>query len=213
MTTGWIDDSEAQQPQFVEYSPLSTPDHGGRPPAFPIASFPAAPSDLRAAAWDPGNHFQQHDHFYQIALRGDFEFDERLTLTSLSSYEAYRVLTPIDLDATTYSMSLATDGGDIQSYSQELRLNGSTDDRFKWMVGGNYKRDTVDEQLEFDPTQTSANHIGPVTFNSFLIDNDQTIESKKRIWEPRFWRYRFFDRSGIRALFRSRPKFRGMRPG
>jgi iron complex outermembrane receptor protein len=46
------------------------------------------------------------------------------------------------------------------------------------MVGGNYERDTVDERLDFDPTQTSANHIGPITFNSFLIDNDQTIESR-----------------------------------
>jgi iron complex outermembrane receptor protein len=178
MTTGWIDDSEAQQPQFVEYKPLATPAQGGRPTTFPIANFPAAPSDPRAAAWDPGNDFQRRDHFYQISLRGDFDLSRRVTVTSLSSYEAYRVLTPIDLDATTYPVSVATDGGDIKSYSQELRINGSTGDRTKWMLGGNYERDTVDERLDFDPTHTSANHIGPLTFSTFLIDNDQTIESK-----------------------------------
>jgi iron complex outermembrane receptor protein len=178
MTTGWIDDSETQQPQFVEYNPLATPAHGGRPTTFPIASFPAAPSDPRAAAWDPGSNFRQHDHFYQITLRGDLNIAERVTLTSLSSYEAFRVHAPINLDATTYPMSVATDGGNIESYSQELRVNGSTGERIKWMLGGNYERDTVDERLAFNPTQTSANHIGPLTFSSFLIDDGQTIESK-----------------------------------
>jgi hypothetical protein len=107
---------------------------------------------------------------------GDLNITDRVTLTSLSSYEAFRVDTPINLDATTYPMSVATDGGNIESYSQELRVNGSTGDRIKWMFGGNYEHDSVDERLAFNPTQTSANHIGPLTFSSFLIDNDQTIE-------------------------------------
>jgi iron complex outermembrane recepter protein len=178
MATGWTDDSDTQQQQFLQYYPLVPVADGGRPVNVPIASFPTAPNDPRAAAFDPGGDFRQHNHFYQLGARGDIELSDRMTLTSLTSYESYKLNSPADQDGTIYPLEVTTDLGTISSFSQELRLNGTAGDRIKWMAGGNFERDTVDERLTFDPTSASGEQLGPYSWNAFRIDNNQNIKTK-----------------------------------
>lgn len=176
--TGWRDTSDTQQPQFIQYDPLTTPAEGGRPPGFPIASFPPAPDDPRAAAWVPGGPFKQDNTFYQFGLRGDINLGNNITLTSLTSYADFNGHLPEDFDATVYDADITTDNGEISSLFQELRVSGTVGDRTKWMLGGNFQHDVVDEQFIFDPASNSGDHIGPYDWDSFLIDNNQDVSTK-----------------------------------
>lgn len=181
MGSAWKDTSDTQQPQLMFFD-AGQPAPRGRPLTFPTNSFPAAPRNARAAAWDPAGDFSRNDRFYQIALTGQVDFGENLTLNSLTSFSHYRTRLPQDLDGTTFAASVVTDTGTIKSFSQELRLSGEIGESLRWMLGGNYQDDSVDERFIFDPALTTGTHIrvGPIdyTFDRYLIDNDQKIETK-----------------------------------
>jgi iron complex outermembrane receptor protein len=177
MVTGWVDHSETEQPQDVAYTPLVV-GPTARVVPYPVASYPAAPSDPRAAAWNPSDNLSQDTHLYQVALRGDINISDQITLTSLSSFERYQLGLPIDWSGTIYPIATEVDDGTISSLFEELRLDGSLGDRLKWMVGGNFEHDVVDEQQNFNPLITSGTSVGPFDFDNFRIDNDQGIVSK-----------------------------------
>jgi iron complex outermembrane receptor protein len=176
--TGWQDKSDAQQEQLVKFTPLN-PGPGAAPLPYPIQTFPAAPNDARAAAWDTNRSFREDDYFYQFGGRIDVKLTDNIDLTSLTSYAQYGQDTPTDFDATTYPLSVSHDLGNIRSFSQEVRLSGSAAaDRVKWMTGVNYQHDRVDEHLVQNPLTTSAGAIGPFVFDAFSSNNLQDIKTK-----------------------------------
>ncbi len=175
MVSGWKDRSDTQQQQLVRYLAYSL---DPRPPSFPTPTFPTAPNDPRAAAWDPGRDFRRDDSFYQVSLRGDIDITDSMTLTSLSSYERFKTNLPQDLDATSYPADVSNVLGTINSVGQELRLAGSFGSGFKWMIGGNYQHDKVDESFFQDPSTNTGAHIGPFDFAAYYIDNLQKIDTK-----------------------------------
>jgi iron complex outermembrane recepter protein len=177
MLSGWLDKSDTQQPQDLAYTPLVV-GPAARPVPYPVASYPPAPNDPRAAAWYPGDDFEQNNSLYQAALRGDIKLSDAITLTSISSYEKYRQEVPIDWSGSVYPVARSVDNGWISSVSQELRLDGSTGERTRWMLGGNFEHDIVDEHQEFGPIITSGTSVGPFNFDTFDIDNDQGVTSK-----------------------------------
>lgn len=178
--TGWQDTSDSQQPQFVRFDPLQPDPVLQAPILYPIATFPTAPNNSRAAAWDPGRDFSQDNWFYQFGGRIDVELTDAINLTSLTSYAKYGHHLVTEFDATSYPLSLNDQNGDIRSFSQELRLSGSAaGDRIKWMIGGNYQNDRVFERLISDPNTVSTNQIAPgFIIKSFYVDNLQKIETK-----------------------------------
>jgi iron complex outermembrane recepter protein len=177
MVSGWIDRSETQQPQDIAYTPLVV-GPAARVVPYPVASFPPAPSDPRAAAWNPTDNLSQDTHLYQVALRGDIDVTDAITLTSLTSYERYKLSLPIDWSGTTYPIATEVDEGEISSLFQELRFAGSLGDRARWMLGGNFEHDIVDEAQNFNPLITSGTAVGPFDFDNFRIGNAQGIISK-----------------------------------
>lgn len=175
---GWRDRSDTQQPQFIAYAPLVPPSAGGVPPMYPVADFPSAPRGPRAAAWDPAFDFARNDRFYQFNLRADVDVAESVTLTSLSSYGHLKIDVPQDLDATVYPAHRTEIRGEVESFSQEFRLNGAAGPRFKWMVGGNYQHDVVDELLAMDPGLVSSSSVGPFTWTDTNVFNRQTVSTR-----------------------------------
>ncbi|MFV3074815.1 TonB-dependent receptor [Niveispirillum fermenti] len=175
--SGWRDTSDTQQPQTVAYTPLVT-GPTARPLPFPLATFPTAPDNPRAAAWDPGVDFARDDRLYQIAGRIDADLTEDVSLSSLTSYAHYRQSIPLDLDGTTYPSGRSDDRGRIRTFSQELRLNGTAGRGVRWMIGANYQDDSVFERLELNPLITSGTAVGPMVFDEVFVDNDQEIKSK-----------------------------------
>lgn len=173
---GWRDRSEAQQPQFIAHTPLVPV--GGNPVPFPISTFPLAPRDARAAAWNPGFNYKLNNWLYQFS--GDIKADlsDSVQLASLTSYAKFRQRVPINFSGTQYPVAFSVGNGDIETFSQELRLSGDIGDTVKWMVGANYKWDEVIERLHIGPLITTGAGIGPFPFTSYRDDNDQRIKSK-----------------------------------
>lgn len=175
--SGWKDNSDAQQPQLTLYVPQKT-GAAARPLPFPIATFPTAPQNARAAAWDPGFTYRRHNWLYNFT--GDLEVDlsDSIHLAALTSFVRYGQSVPIDSDGTPYPSFRTTNTGTIHTFSQEVRLSGDVGDVAKWMLGANYQRDKVSERLIVFPFATVGAHIFGHEFNSDFVDNDQTIKTK-----------------------------------
>ncbi|WP_168356014.1 TonB-dependent receptor [Sphingomonas gei] len=149
---GWFDKSDMQQKQYATYLPLVP---GGADRVIPgvpslqaaLQNYPLATGNSRAAGFDPGLSNRRDDSFYQAALKVEYNLSSRVQLTSISSYSHSKTFGPTDLDGTIYPVSRNNIVGSFDVYSQELRLAGSLfpDDRLKWLVGGNYEYDKVND--------------------------------------------------------------------
>ncbi len=174
--TGWKDTSDSQQPQLTRYFPQTPVSAGGRPTVYPMASFPVAPNDPRAAAWDPGTRFARDDWYVGTNLRGDLDLSDTVTLTSITAYGKFRTGLPQDGDATIYALDLVTTTGSIETYSQELRV-AKTTGAFQWMLGGNYQHDKTSERQAYDPVVDSNEQLFGNTWDRFGMRNDQRIRT------------------------------------
>jgi iron complex outermembrane recepter protein len=174
--TGWRDKSDSQQPQLTRYIPQTPVSAGGRPTVFPIATFPVAPNNPRAAAWDPGRSFARNDWYVGASLRGDVDLSDTIALTSISSYGKYRTALPQDGDATIYALDLVTTKGSIETYSQELRV-AQSEGTFQWMLGGNYQHDKTSERQAFSPVVDTNEQLFGNTWDAFGMRNDQRIKT------------------------------------
>lgn len=171
MATGWTDKSDSQQPQLALYAPAGV--IGTIP--FPVATFPTAPKDSRAGAWDPGQNLRQDNWLYQFGGRVDWDISDAVTLTSLTSYAKFAQHVVTDFDGTSFPIGINAQDGNIRSFSQELRLSGTAGPAVKWMIGANYQDDSVFERLITGPVTLTTSFI-PET--SFYTDNLQKVENK-----------------------------------
>jgi iron complex outermembrane recepter protein len=173
---GWLDKSDTQASQFVEYAPLNA---AGRQTLVPLLkAFSPAPNDPNVADWDPAFSLKRNDSFEQVSLRGDVQLNEKISLASITSYSHLKVYSPIDTDGTPYDDYTQTIRGSIETVTQELRLSGqSLSDNLKWMVGGNYEHDTtVDHQTSV--AKSTSLEVGPYVFSGDTNVNDQKIETE-----------------------------------
>jgi len=103
----------------------------------------ASGNDAREADWSDELEFEKDNDFIMGTVRMDLDLSDTMTLTSLTSYSE------MDLDDTTPGNGISIQNtdfvlyGDIESFSQELRLSNTTADLF-WVAGINYASDTVD---------------------------------------------------------------------
>jgi iron complex outermembrane recepter protein len=180
---GWFDKSDTQAKQKIGYAPISP---GGFPgaPGYPnlqaqLQAYPNAPNDPRAADWSPGNNYQRNDNFYQFSIRADWDIADRMTLTSLSAYSHLNVDTPDDNDGTTLPNSYSIVLGEIDSYTQEIRLSGSSldDERLKWMIGGNYEYDGTQDEQDLSLNATNSG-IGPFRWDGLDNLNNQHVNTE-----------------------------------
>lgn len=171
----WRDRSDAQQPQFIRYEPLAP---GNNPVDPDVVAFPVTPRDARLAAWDDSFDYANDNWLYQFTGDVGIDLTETLTLTALTSYAKYRQDVTVNYSATSFPVGLSIDRGDIETFSQELRLSGNAGSRISWMAGLNYKWDHVVENFVVDPLRTSGAAIVGVPFTTFRADNDQTIRNR-----------------------------------
>ena len=173
---GWLDKSDTQAAQFVEFAPTVPGGYQDLAPA--LSAYVPARNDPRMADWDPNTNFRRDDSFHQFSLRGDWDMNDAITLTSITAWSDFKQHAPIDSDGTGLDNFLLTIRAAIQSFSQELRLAGATPDkRLRWMVGASYQDDkTRDDQ---EGTYTASNSgIGPLRYHDFINSNHQKIDTK-----------------------------------
>lgn len=174
---GWIDKSDSQAAQFLAYAPTN-------PAGFPeeqafFATAVRAPNKARVADWDPGVDFRHDDRLYQASLRADLELSSSVTLTSITAYTDFRGRNPSDSDGVSFNDLFFFIKSDIDSFSQELRLAGEASG-LKWMIGGNYQRDTANEDQVGHAWGSNSGIATPAfvsRYRDFVIRNDQKIKT------------------------------------
>lgn len=182
---GWLDESDTQAGQARAYLPVSP-----APPETPVTiqsadylmSYPylAGNSD-RMADWNPGQSFRRDDRFYQFAANADYAFSPDVQLVSISSYADLKVNDPIDATATPVPILYVDQVGSIETFSQELRLEGKTT-RLDWMVGGNYEKDRTREVQYTNINGSNSQVPTPggtfIHFNGINLFNNEDIPNR-----------------------------------
>jgi len=112
----------------------------------------------------------------------DYEFENGLSLTSISAYEKYDRFQPKESDAQPLLFLDLYFASKIESFSQELRLASNTDGDVSWIVGVNY----TDESVAEDPPRV-------LFVDNFLINRAQVIYDQKQTQSAGFgqveWRF------------------------
>jgi iron complex outermembrane receptor protein len=92
----------------------------------------------------------------RINWTNTFEFNDSLTLTSITGYYTHDVnVTPVDADLVDVFVASFQEPQGADFFSQEFRLNGSTD-AIDWFVGGSY----IKEELSF---------VNDLSYDEFIV--------------------------------------------
>ncbi len=128
--TEYLADNQPDQPEEADWAPLSTR-------GVDIGTGLGLPGDL-----------DENSHLNAYALHANYAFTEDLRLVSLTGYQDMKRKGLTDFSGAPYEILLQNLDGKIESFSQELRLEGSSD-RVRWLVGTYY----TDDQL-YDSNRT-----------------------------------------------------------
>ena len=168
---GYVDRSENQAPQLVRTVPQNP---ANILPA--LASYPFPPDNDRAASWGPVEQYRRNDHFWQAALRVQYDLESGFALTAITSYEKYDGNAVTDYDATTFQVVDLHTPGRISTATQEVRIS-YTSSPVNWVAGANYEWDrTYDEEI-LDLSQGSNNMFASLPADQGADHDRQDIES------------------------------------
>ncbi len=170
--TGWRDRSDTQAPQLIAIAPSVPAELSPL-----VAAAPLAPSNARAANWNPDKDFDRDNDFIGVTLRGDFDISDAVTLTSISAYQRFRRDETQDISGTTAEAGALDEQGKIDSYFQELRLSGRVE-KLRWVLGGNYEKDNTYDQFAILMNDASNASIMGFHFPGSASFSDQDITTK-----------------------------------
>jgi outer membrane receptor protein involved in Fe transport len=174
---GFVDRSESQAPQVSDV--VGLPQSAQLVPA--LADVPIAPANDRAADWIIGKDYRRDNRFVQANLRGDYQLNDALTLTSLTSYSHYDENQPVNVGGTPFPDLDQTTRGSINSWYEEARLSGEIGHRTYFVLGGDYSSDKVLEMNYDDVSGGSEAYtfasFGLPAFDTFRDIDDQYFHS------------------------------------
>jgi iron complex outermembrane recepter protein len=138
---GWYDGTRPQQPQFIQFKP-------NFPTFTPLSTQPLAPNDSNVADWSPRfGEPRADDTLFQTFLRTDYDLTPTISITSISNYIYLSRNQRPGEDGSQFSTSDETlNKGNINSFSQELRVAGGGAGPLRWLGGLNYSGDRVTEK-------------------------------------------------------------------
>jgi iron complex outermembrane receptor protein len=145
------DKSDVQAAQLIQINPLIPPFADPR-----LASLPLAGNNARSADWTTGTQPRRDDRQVQGTARLDYELSDALSLTSLTSYAHYKQDDLVDPDGTSLMIADTRDSGSIKALFQELRLSGNFGNGSRWIVGGNYEHNIVQETQSLTASDASG---------------------------------------------------------
>jgi outer membrane receptor protein involved in Fe transport len=152
---GWKDQGDTQAPQYQELQPQFP----FVVPGSPLASIPDYTLDNRTAGWNSGVPAQDHA-FWQLALRTDYQINDNLTLTAITTYAELDYFNNTEADGTSLSMlDLYSDDGSIETFSQELRLANDPGNRLRWVLGANIESSDVDQATTVNFRDSTAGAV------------------------------------------------------
>ncbi len=171
---GWSDRSDSQANQFIGFRfGVPCPGPGRQAACDALVAQPLSPETPRAADWEPGRSFAVDDNFYQVSLQADWGITDNITLTSLTSYADYNSLAPFDADGMAFRNLTVVGDVNIESFNQELRIDGEFGSGIKWMIGGNYQKSDSSEVQTSELGSTNS-----AAFDLLISRNAQSVTSK-----------------------------------
>jgi len=105
---------------------------------------------------------QRDNQLTSFRAKLNWELDNGITLTSITSYDEFDRTEANDWDGGFYNDSSNINTTDLEVLSQELRLSGETENAL-WIVGAYWSEDTVDEYYHYFMSD-SVYGLGSVTF-------------------------------------------------
>ncbi|BAV66902.1 TonB-dependent receptor [Sphingobium cloacae] len=185
--TGWRDQNDPQAPQLTRAAfpnPPGSVGLGGVVPAdLPIfAQAPIPEGKARLADWSVGSSLVgaslrpfNDNKFWSAALRTDFDVTEAIQLTSLTSYNRFKMNSTADFDGSPLVVTQYDNHrGSIKNFNQELRLSDD-DGAFRWVVGANYEDTKTGELYDADTWDSSSAALNGATTNR--TDNFQRMRN------------------------------------
>ncbi|WP_162300090.1 TonB-dependent receptor [Kineobactrum sediminis] len=179
---GWRKKDDPIGVQMIAYNPeyeVGAAGFGGvlEENEIPIQSYePYNGNSGRDAGWTPGLPYQDNE-FWQVSLRFDYSFGNDLTLTSITSRSDAKIDAGIESDGTYLILiDLLPDQGDIESFSQELRLSNDPSNDLRWMVGLNYEDSEVSQSAGYYYPDTTSTMVNGISVNIF--ESDQEMDNR-----------------------------------
>jgi outer membrane receptor protein involved in Fe transport len=157
-----IADWSVYQPDQATGATSSTPPYAFGPP-----------STWKSTNFTPYSNRQQ----FQGALRADYQFDNGMTATSLTSYDWFAQGQRSDDDGSALVFNNLTNNGQIRSFNQEVRLANDPKDPIRWVVGGNYENSNTYENQIIRYTDISNSSPDLYFINGSGTRNKQDIEN------------------------------------
>jgi len=152
----WRDRTQPPAAQFVAFIPSFT-DYIPNP--LPKPFIPNASDDPRLADWTTQNSPFADNRLWQATARVDYNLTAPIALTSITSYIDFKQHQRPEGDGLAEQRNdIVVDDGKIENIFQELRLANNVDPVFRWMVGGNFEHDLIDENNIFDFADGTAHY-------------------------------------------------------
>ena len=155
---GWINKSDTIGGQGFAFTPATDPANGNTFNEPGLADFLAnnQPQDAKDADWAPRSAREQDigvgqgvdgpleedTSFVGYKLAVDYQFNDDMRIVSLTGYNDLDREANLDWSGVPYQILIQDIDGEISSFSQEIRLEGSTD-KIDWLVGGYYGKDEI----------------------------------------------------------------------
>ena len=162
----WEDNSDTQAGQAINFNPEAPADYvvTGLPDAILVnpdsedadwAGADTLSSDWSGSTSTPRpNNFAVDSDMLSLSNRIDWNINDSVTLTSISSYADMERNDFYDRDGTQFELVVFNDSGSIESFSQEIRLAGETDN-LKYIAGLFYSQDEAKDRSDPWAGQTS----------------------------------------------------------
>ena len=165
---GNYDRSEQQQPQprFVIHSPALAAD----PALLALLTNYPIPTNARQADIFPGFSTRLHNEGGQGVLRAEYSLTDDMKLISITNYVEAINHIPQDLTGTGFSATSSNTTARDHTIAQELRLEGTgLDNRWNYIVGGNFEDSHLDENNEQFLTDFSGTPAGSGLANLYKL--------------------------------------------
>ena len=155
---GWINKSDTIGGQGFAFTPATDPANGNMFNEPGLVDFLAnnQPGSAKDADWAPRSAremdigvgegvdgpLEEDSSFMGYKLGVSYDFGNDMRIVSLTGYNDLQREANLDWSGVPYQILIQDIDGEITSFSEEIRLEGSTD-RVDWLVGAYYGKDEI----------------------------------------------------------------------